>query len=92
MSPDAGKWAAFNSFFHLEKAPKEAILPIMSQVEALEQNIRRLPKDQVWQIYNWLAEYLEDQESLSPEFVKRIEEGKRDLEAGRVRTMPGKKS
>jgi hypothetical protein len=61
----------------------------MSHVEALEQEIRRLPKEDMHQIYQWLADYFEDQEELSPEFVKRIEEGKQDIAAGRVRTVPG---
>jgi hypothetical protein len=63
----------------------------MSRVEALEQEIRRLPKAEARQIYEWLADYVEDQESLAPEFVQRIEEGKRDIAAGRVRTSPGGK-
>jgi hypothetical protein len=63
----------------------------MSHVDALEQEIRRLPKEEVRQIYQWLADYIEDQETLSPEFVQQIEEGKRDIAAGRVRTAPGVK-
>jgi len=63
----------------------------MSHVDALEQEIRRLPKEEVRQIYQWLADYIEDQEALSPEFVQLIEEGKRDIAAGRVRTAPGDK-
>lgn len=63
----------------------------MSHVEALEQEIRRLPKAEARQIFEWLADYVEDQETLSPEFVQRIEEGKRDIAAGRVRTSPGSK-
>ena len=58
----------------------------MSDVEALEYRIRGLPKAEVRQIYEWLADYVEDQEALSPEFVQKIEAGKRDIVAGRVRT------
>ncbi len=58
----------------------------MSDVEALEYRIRGLPKAEVRQIYEWLADYVEDQEALSPEFVQKIEAGKRDIAAGRVRT------
>jgi len=61
----------------------------MNHVEALEQEIRRLPIEERRRIYEWLADYLDDQEDLSPEFVKRIEEGKQDIVAGRVRTAPG---
>jgi len=48
----------------------------MSRVETLEQEIRRLPKVEAQALHTWLADYLEDQEELSPEFVQRIEEGK----------------
>jgi hypothetical protein len=32
----------------------------MSHVEALEPEIRRLPKEDMHQIYRWLADYFED--------------------------------
>jgi hypothetical protein len=57
----------------------------MSQVEILEREIRRLPKDQARKLQAWLADYLEDQETLSPEFLQRIEHGKRDVAEGSVR-------
>ena len=63
----------------------------MSQVELLEREIRNLPKAQARQLHEWLADYLEDQETLSPEFVQRIEAGKRDLAEGRARRVPFRK-
>ena len=57
----------------------------MSQIETLAAEIRRLPKAQARELHDWLADYVEDQETLAPDFVQRIEEGRRDLAAGRVR-------
>ena len=60
----------------------------MSHIETLEQEIRRLPKNEARRLQEWLADYLEDQEAVSPEFVRRIEDGKKDLAAGLVRVVP----
>ena len=63
------------------------IRSIMSRVEMLEQEIRRLPTADARALHAWLADFLEDQEELSPKFVQRIEEGRQDLAAGRVRRV-----
>ncbi len=57
----------------------------MSKLEAIEAEVRNLPRDQAWQLQDWLADYLEDQAELNPEFVASIERGEEDLRQGRVR-------
>jgi hypothetical protein len=57
----------------------------MSKLEAIEAEIRGLPRDKAEQLQDWLSGYLEDQAELNPEFIKSIERGKADIKAGRVR-------
>ena len=62
----------------------------MSKLEAIEDEVRRLPRKQAAQLQDWLADYLEDQSELDPEFVKRIERGNADLREGRARVRKGR--
>jgi hypothetical protein len=55
-------------------------------VREIEQAIRTLPRTDIEQLRNWIENFLEDQLELSEEFQARIENGKRDLAEGRVRT------
>ena len=55
----------------------------MSKLEAIEAEIRSLPRSEAERLQDWLSD-LEDQAELNPEFVKSIERGKADLKAGRV--------
>ena len=57
----------------------------MSKLEAIETEIRVLPRQQAFELQDWLADYLEDQAELNPDFVASIERGKADLREGRVR-------
>lgn len=57
----------------------------MSKLEAIESEVRNLPREQALELQDWLAEYLEDQAELNPDFVASIERGKADLREGRVR-------
>jgi hypothetical protein len=57
----------------------------MSKLETIEAQIRSLPRDQAERLQDWLSEYLEDRAELNPEFVKSIERGNADLDAGRFR-------
>jgi hypothetical protein len=61
----------------------------MSKLEAIETEVRTLPREQAFELQDWLAEYLEDQAQLSPDFVASIERGQADLRAGRVRVRKG---
>lgn len=57
----------------------------MSKLETIESQIRSLPRQEAEALQDWLSEYLEDRAELNPEFVKSIERGNADLQAGRVR-------
>ena len=56
----------------------------MSKSE-IQREIRDLPRQQALELQDWLADYLEDQAELRPEFAASIERGKADLREGRVR-------
>lgn len=60
---------------------------VMSQVEALEQVIRTLPKEQVRELQEWLQDYLEDLEELRPEFVARLDRAQDQLDEGKGRVV-----
>ena len=57
----------------------------MSKLETIEAEVRKLPTEQAMQLQDWLANYLEDEAELNPEFVTSIERGQADLREGRVR-------
>ena len=57
----------------------------MKRLEALEAEVKKLPREEALQLQDWLAEFLEDQAALAPEFVASIERGKEDLRAGQAR-------
>jgi len=57
----------------------------MSKLEAIEAEIRSLPRDKAEELQDWLSEFLEDRAELNPAFVESIERGNADLKAGRVR-------
>jgi hypothetical protein len=59
----------------------------MATVETIEQEIKSLPRDQVLKLQDWLAEFLDCQEELNPDFIASIERGKEDLMRGKVRTV-----
>ena len=64
----------------------------MPVLESIENDIKQLPRDAALELQDWLADYLDDQEALSPEFVGAIERGKSDLEEGRVRVLRSENS
>ena len=55
----------------------------MSQVEALKQTIRTLPKEQVRE----LQDYVEDLEEMRPEFVARLDRAQQQLDEGKGRVV-----
>lgn len=59
----------------------------MSTVQEIEMAVRKLPVDQAFQLQDWLANYLEDEAELNPEFVASIERGIADLKEGRERQV-----
>lgn len=44
-----------------------------------------LPREHALELQDWLADFLEDQAELDPEFVASIERGQADLNGGRAR-------
>lgn len=61
----------------------------MSKLETIETEVRNLPREEAFKLQDWLAEYLEAEAELNPEFVASIERGKADLREGRVRVRKG---
>ena len=59
----------------------------MPGLEVIENEIKQLSRDAALELQDWLADYLEDQEELSPEFVAAIERGRQDVESRRVRVF-----
>jgi hypothetical protein len=61
----------------------------MSHLEILEAEVRKLPREEALRLQDWLADFLEDQAALTPEFIASIERGQSDLRAGQVRVRRG---
>jgi predicted outer membrane protein len=57
----------------------------MSTVAEIESAIARLSRREAEEVREWLEQWLEDQQEMTPEFLASIERGKADLAAGRVR-------
>lgn len=57
----------------------------MSTIQEIESAVQQLPVEQARELQDWLADYLEDDAELTPEFVASIERGQADLRVGRVR-------
>jgi hypothetical protein len=56
-----------------------------SDVQEIEQAIQTLPREEVERLREWIENYLEDQWEVSDGFAARIERGKKDIEAGKIR-------
>jgi hypothetical protein len=61
----------------------------MSKLQAIEAEVLKLTPLEARRLQEWLAEYLEDQAELTPDFVASIERGQADLCEGRVRVCQG---
>jgi hypothetical protein len=57
----------------------------MSRVEIIEREMASLSLQELRQVRDWLDDMIEDDLEFSEEFSKSIEQGKHDIEAGRVR-------
>ena len=62
----------------------------MSTVAEIESAIARLSLREAEEVKEWLEQWLEDQQEMTPEFLASIKRGKADIAAGRVRTETGK--
>ena len=59
----------------------------MRTLEQIYDDIKRLSKDDQEALLDWLTNLLEDQLELPDEFKAKIEQGKADIAAGRVRII-----
>jgi predicted outer membrane protein len=59
----------------------------MSNVVEIEAAISTLSIREAEEVREWLDQWLEDQQEMTPEFKQSIERGKADIAAGRTRTV-----
>ena len=59
----------------------------MPVLEAIENDIKQLPRDAARELQDWLADYLDDDEELSPEFEAAIARGKQEIAEGHGREV-----
>ena len=59
----------------------------MSTLAEIESAIAQLPLSDAETLQEWLEQWLEDQNQMSPEFLASIDRGKADLTAGRQRVV-----
>jgi hypothetical protein len=57
----------------------------MNTVAEIESAIRHLSRREAEEVREWLEQWLEDQQTMTPDFLASIDRGKADLAAGRVR-------
>jgi (p)ppGpp synthase/HD superfamily hydrolase len=57
----------------------------MSTVKEIESAIRKLRRQDVEQLQEWIQDLLEDEKEFTDEFKASIEQGKRDIAEGKVR-------
>jgi hypothetical protein len=65
---------------------------VVSKVEQMESELRKLSQAELRQIREWLDEVIEDELEFTPEFEKSIRQAERDMAAGesaRVREPEG---
>ncbi len=59
----------------------------MSTVAEIEAAITKLDRNEAEEVREWLEQWIEDQQEMTPEFLASIERGKADLAEGRTRTV-----
>ncbi len=60
----------------------------MNKLEAIEAAVRQLPREEALELLDRLADFLEQDAPINPEFAASIERGRADLRVGRVRIHP----
>ena len=58
---------------------------LMTKVESLEREIRSLSREEAKKLQDFLADFLEEDADLTPEFIASIDRGKTDLAEGQFR-------
>ena len=59
----------------------------MSTVAEIETAITTLTRNEAEEVREWLEQWIEDQQEMTPEFRASIERGKADLAEGRARVV-----
>ena len=57
---------------------------VMSKVEQVESELRKLSQDELRQIREWLDDIIEDELEFTPEFENSIQQSERDMAAGKA--------
>lgn len=59
----------------------------MSTVAEIEAAITKLNRNETEAVREWLEQWMEDQQEMTPEFLASMERGNADLAEGRTRTV-----
>ena len=59
----------------------------MSTVAEIENAITKLNRNEAEEVREWLGQWIEDQQEMTPQFLASIERGKADLSENRTRTV-----
>lgn len=62
----------------------DRILAVMSKVERMETELRKLSQAELRQIRDWLDDMIEDELEFTPEFEESLRQAKRDMAEGRI--------
>ena len=58
----------------------------MSTVAEIEEAIKKLPQEEAHRLWDWFLDYFEDELTVTAEFQKEIEEGRREIAEGGCRS------
>ena len=58
----------------------------MSTIVEIEDAIKKLPREEAHQLWDWFLDYFEDELEVSEEFKKEIAEGRREIADGQCRS------
>ena len=56
---------------------------VMSKVEQVESELRKLSQDELRQIREWLDDIIEDEMEFKPEFEQTVQQAERDMANGK---------
>ena len=62
----------------------------MNTIVEIEDAIKKLPREEAQQLWDWFLDYFEDELEVTADFKKEIEEGRREIAGGSCRSyQPG---
>jgi hypothetical protein len=59
------------------------MIPLMSKIEQVESELRKLSQVELRQIREWLDGIIEDEMEFTPEFEQAVQQAERDMANGR---------